>query len=120
MCASSILQQLFTMLFARYPTTFFFQAEDGIRDGHVTGVQTCALPIYGFGFKGHTPEDFRVQHRYEEIWVRSEERRVGKECRSRGWPDPKKKKENKPTTTGTQNNSVQDRVIQIIYHHLTI
>src|SRR6266508_4692887 len=26
---------------------FFFQAEDGIRDGHVTGVQTCALPIYG-------------------------------------------------------------------------
>src|SRR5437870_12312148 len=26
---------------------FFFQAEDGIRDGHVTGVQTCALPIWG-------------------------------------------------------------------------
>src|SRR4051794_819190 len=25
---------------------FFFQAEDGIRDGRVTGVQTCALPIY--------------------------------------------------------------------------
>src|SRR5690625_8048994 len=24
---------------------FFFQAEDGIRAGHVTGVQTCALPI---------------------------------------------------------------------------
>src|SRR5439155_6903879 len=32
----------------RYPCNvlFFFQAEDGIRDGHVTGVQTCALPIY--------------------------------------------------------------------------
>src|SRR5690625_7803617 len=28
-----------------YPRSFFFQAEDGIRDGHVTGVQTCALPI---------------------------------------------------------------------------
>src|SRR5690625_7781345 len=28
---------------------FFFQAEDGIRDGHVTGVQTCALPILPFG-----------------------------------------------------------------------
>src|SRR5690625_6756866 len=28
---------------------FFFQAEDGIRDGHVTGVQTCALPIAFFG-----------------------------------------------------------------------
>src|SRR5690625_2389882 len=27
---------------------FFFQAEDGIRDGHVTGVQTCALPIFIF------------------------------------------------------------------------
>src|SRR5690625_6798376 len=26
---------------------FFFQAEDGIRDGHVTGVKTCALPIWG-------------------------------------------------------------------------
>src|SRR5690625_1079581 len=26
---------------------FFFQAEDGIRDGHVTEVQTCALPISG-------------------------------------------------------------------------
>src|SRR5690606_40160478 len=26
--------------------TFFFQAEDGIRDFHVTGVQTCALPIF--------------------------------------------------------------------------
>src|SRR6267143_6792398 len=33
-----------------HPTTsvfFFFQAEDGIRDGTVTGVQTCALPISG-------------------------------------------------------------------------
>src|SRR5437660_5394049 len=29
---------------------FFFQAEDGIRDGHVTGVQTCALPIWQLGW----------------------------------------------------------------------
>src|SRR5699024_11935054 len=28
---------------------FFFQAEDGIRDRNVTGVQTCALPIFGVG-----------------------------------------------------------------------
>src|SRR5438876_8784241 len=28
---------------------FFFQAEDGIRDGRVTGVQTCALPISDIG-----------------------------------------------------------------------
>src|SRR5690606_40752171 len=27
-------------------TSFFFQAADGIRDFHVTGVQTCALPIF--------------------------------------------------------------------------
>src|SRR5690625_6013593 len=33
---------------------FFFQAEDGIRDGHVTGVQTCALPIFR---PGHEPSD---------------------------------------------------------------
>src|SRR5690606_40823334 len=31
---------------------FFFQAEDGIRDFHVTGVQTCALPIYAWGELG--------------------------------------------------------------------
>src|SRR5690348_17962556 len=30
----------------RYRLVFFFQAEDGIRDGRVTGVQTCALPIF--------------------------------------------------------------------------
>src|ERR1022692_4231838 len=29
----------------RIPVKFFFQAEDGIRDYKVTGVQTCALPI---------------------------------------------------------------------------
>src|SRR5690606_7214426 len=34
-------------LFYVYCFFFFFQAEDGIRDFHVTGVQTCALPIYG-------------------------------------------------------------------------
>src|SRR5699024_12221280 len=31
---------------------FFFQAEDGIRDRNVTGVQTCALPILAVGFGG--------------------------------------------------------------------
>src|SRR5690606_41139644 len=34
--------QLLSLLFVVF---FFFQAEDGIRDFHVTGVQTCALPI---------------------------------------------------------------------------
>src|SRR3989337_2977863 len=33
---------------------FFFQAEDGIRDATVTGVQTCALPIEGYGIRDAT------------------------------------------------------------------
>src|SRR5690625_918592 len=37
------------------PYSFFFQAEDGIRDGHVTGVQTCALPIFFTGDDVHKP-----------------------------------------------------------------
>src|SRR5207253_5580022 len=40
---------------------FFFQAEDGIRDGHVTGVQTCALPISsGTGFTPHNSFDIQA------------------------------------------------------------
>src|SRR5437870_11003823 len=81
---------------------FFFQAEDGIRDGHVTGVQTCALPIL-LGeereISGEAasrasldlPDD---QQRLlqsliasgKPVVLRSEERRVGKECRSRWSP----------------------------------
>src|SRR5260221_6103527 len=91
---------------------FFFQAEDGIRDHCVTGVQTCALPIcyadrifvlntergpdsilklpqttvdhlrnfilYPLGLRLMTPPRVAV--------TRSEERRVGKECRSRWSP----------------------------------
>src|SRR5437870_12831622 len=38
-----MLYGIFLVLF------FFFQAEDGIRDGHVTGVQTCALPLAEYG-----------------------------------------------------------------------
>src|SRR5690606_40331427 len=79
---------------------FFFQAEDGIRDFHVTGVQTCALPIY---FTEHSystlasQENISVEQAKQGIDTvipslflglqkksgRSEERRVGKECRSR-------------------------------------
>src|SRR2546425_9096335 len=43
---------------------FFFQAEDGIRDKLVTGVQTCALPIYGRGKDEPdvaVPSDVRLQ-----------------------------------------------------------
>src|SRR5207253_8133144 len=46
---------------------FFFQAEDGIRDGHVTGVQTCALPIFAFpvGDKSFTLPPGRSSRTYE-------------------------------------------------------
>src|SRR5439155_8324681 len=72
---------------------FFFQAEDGIRDGHVTGVQTCALPI-----SSTVPDVGAARPAINRSAVdlpqpdgpssemRSEERRVGKECRSRWSP----------------------------------
>src|SRR5256886_9001499 len=93
---------------------FFFQAEDGIRDLTVTGVQTCALPICveqrepGLGESGRRePDDLgetrsdpgadpgRAQRAVSLAGTdvgahhrdkRSEERRVGKECRSRWSP----------------------------------
>src|SRR5689334_24264310 len=93
---------------------FFFQAEDGIRDGTVTGVQTCALPILSRGLsylslwmnrsqsaggsrnrlprggRGRRPDASRRLARRAIACLpprsRSEERRVGKECRSRWWP----------------------------------
>src|SRR5438270_9453469 len=86
---------------------FFFQAEDGIRDLTVTGVQTCALPIsLSRGLRlvkqkhkhncDRGKDIERGNNRVPErairplgIWpfcTRSEERRVGKECRSRWWP----------------------------------
>src|SRR5207253_6692357 len=82
---------------------FFFQAEDGIRDGHVTGVQTCALTISTA--QRTTADLFNAALRYQSSGrvaeaellygqvlaiepsdarsLRSEERRVGKECRAR-------------------------------------
>src|SRR5207253_8297046 len=87
---------------------FFFQAEDGIRDGHVTGVQTCALPI-SYIFRGSCfarratlripriaksgsiagPTETRSPSCLVAVAInespRSEERRVGKECGCGGW-----------------------------------
>src|SRR5699024_12104585 len=79
---------------------FFFQAEDGIRDRNVTGVQTCALPIStsDSSRREFSPRD-ESDVGWTDVWVdeeglRSEERRVGKECRAR-WARRqwKKKKE---------------------------
>src|SRR2546430_7081255 len=87
---------------------FFFQAEDGIRYLTVTGVQTCALPIFAvdqekggtaaqiaFGkILGPGGQLFQIIFHHQRCcwpWAvfcapRSEERRVGKECRSRWSP----------------------------------
>src|SRR5882762_4592879 len=73
---------------------FFFQAEDGIRDSSVTGVQTCALPIYGSrAWRVRRTSSPRAPAANAWAWnakspraARSEERRVGKECRSRWSP----------------------------------
>src|SRR5690606_40421307 len=46
---------------------FFFQAEDGIRDFHVTGVQTCALPILPFGVIAQALGAFRGAKRRLEV-----------------------------------------------------
>src|SRR5215216_2862878 len=70
---------------------FFFQAEDGIRDDLVTGVQTCALPIY-LRHRGHPLARAHLA-RFDDAEDRSEERRVGKECRSRWGPYHYKKNE---------------------------
>src|SRR5690348_18509789 len=90
---------------------FFFQAEDGIRDGRVTGVQTCALPIWQprnneaarRASTGASDPLARTEKAYwsqedsevlsgQVLNQRSEERRVGKECRSRRSPEQQKKK----------------------------
>src|SRR3712207_7466789 len=91
---------------------FFFKEEDGIRDMGVTGVQTCALPIFpGRGRvrpggddgparpSAPAPGSRTINARPDApapaprgplstARVRSEERRVGKECRSRWSPYP--------------------------------
>src|SRR3712207_8646357 len=100
---------------------FFFQAEDGIRDIGVTGVQTCALPISTrrvwreaaaivgrypaatvipgavLGAIAEAPHYFAgerliIGNVLTYMTARSEESRVGKECRSRWSPYQSKKK----------------------------
>src|SRR5215211_7981983 len=83
------------MLSCRNAFFFFFQAEDGIRDHCVTGVQTCALPISVTG----TPVARTLAWRSTEATVtppsrRSEERREGKSVDLGGRRIIKKKKNN--------------------------
>src|SRR6266496_181254 len=69
---------------------FFFQAEDGIRDLYVTGVQTCAPSDLQAALSVNDApppsKDWYVVFSLTVIVWRSEERRVGKECRSRWSP----------------------------------
>src|ERR1039457_6750556 len=76
---------------------FFFTAEDGIRDYKVTGVQTCALPICSRARRlSNTLRRNTLKPTRGSVWpLRSEERRVGKECRSRWSPYHEKKKHGK-------------------------
>src|SRR3712207_7193717 len=94
-------------------SVLFFQAEDGMRDIGVTGVQTCALPIWDGpcppapgtppmeltrlievcrdpAVYPHSPGAVEVRQTHISVVFlagpRSEERRVGKECRSRWSP----------------------------------
>src|SRR5439155_4891777 len=55
-------------------SSFFFQADDGIRDGHVTGVQTCALPIWLRAVRGR--DDLRREAR--PLGVALEDRGLGR------------------------------------------
>src|SRR6266705_5120991 len=71
--------------------SLFFQAEDGIRDRTVTGVQTCALPISASPARTW-PGARSCRPRSSARRWRSEERRVGKECRSWWSPGHYKKK----------------------------
>src|ERR1039457_3778599 len=69
----------------------FFQAEAGIRDYKLTGVQTCALPIsikvFPVPALPMSVTSFtRSSSNASNAKCRSEERRVGKECRSRWSP----------------------------------
>src|SRR5688500_20236059 len=80
-------------------TFIFFQAEDGIRDYKVTGVQTCALPILcgivdiQLRALSRLLGDRRVTLEVSDAAKdRSEERRVGKEGRDRGSPKDERKK----------------------------
>src|SRR5438270_10355120 len=92
------------IVYLLYFCFFFFQAEDGIRDLTVTGVQTCALPIliHLVGEEADADDEeaedgqrdqhlderestLAPHHRFDPPVSRSEERRVGKECRSRWW-----------------------------------
>src|SRR2546429_5135616 len=100
-----------TSMYRHVSLFFFFQAEDGIRDVAVTGVQTCALPIYTnvanlklkwAATTGTTNTNLEDSPVYANgiVYIvtpdgtlntynatnRSEERRVGKECRSRWSP----------------------------------
>src|SRR5436309_7806739 len=92
----NMILSLYINMRLQFPrNVFFFQAEDGIRIFHVTGVQTCALPIWAAGRRAGRRRSARCRCARAAGGAgargRSEERRVGKECRLRWLPDHKQK-----------------------------
>src|SRR5438067_9217320 len=100
----------------RFSSFFFFQAEDGIRDRNVTGVQTCALPISAeFGplvvtYRNGAPVRLQdlgrvlddVQDNKSAAWFNGSRAKIGRaSCRERvkssEWDGAQKKKENTDT-----------------------
>src|SRR5688500_20366511 len=106
---------------------FFFQAEDGIRYYKVTEVQTCALPIsnpserwkWDFMYqdmppvKGHSvqTEGMPADGRRAIALTRSEERRVGKECRARVSTHAEQKKKQNAKYNATEEELCMGRRI---------
>src|SRR5262249_57891511 len=86
-CAVDVVFVLYSVLdcewYVGWSIVFFFQAEDGIRDWSVTGVQTCALPILlsPRSTRVGAVMDFRTAHQS----MSSCERKIGRaSCRERG------------------------------------
>src|SRR6266704_3800578 len=112
---------LMLMVGLSFLTLFFLQAADGIRYRNVTGVQTCALPIseaVRTEKLGQVADEFDHVHTVQRAQeVGSEERRVGKECRSRWWAchlKKKKKKDVQGAVLGHKKTTVQPLVFKEI------
>src|SRR5438876_9936961 len=97
-----------------FRVVFFFQAEDGIRDGRVTGVQTCALPILseklGPRVLGHNRDmpflgrEMGNEPDYSEEIGRASCR---KECRSGGSTDRYKKRKGRRSSTARRGREIR-------------
>src|SRR4030066_637732 len=98
---------------------FFFQAEDGIRDSSVTGVQTCALPIWRrSGRRKEASVAVLIASGAPlDQFVRSEERRVGKGVDLGGRRIIKKKKKKYKKTEKEDHTSRDEQRSRALYRN---